>query len=423
MDTTIINNIFRPVYGMLVQGVARLTPEWEQLQKLTNFEQLSPRSVNWPVELTLGGGAAFTSEGGSTARATSSSPVEAQDTWTHLTGRFEASYDAMDAENNSKFARQQIVKQLKYQAKDKLRAFKRAVAVNFYGHNTGHLFLAEGTASNPSGTQTKVRLKDLYGETGLTFDRIRDYITVDQDFVNVHSGTTSTIRGGGVVVAIDEASLDITLDSSSDFSGAVTAGDAIIMANQVKPGSADDQDLWMNGLLDITRATTLHNISSSAQPDWVAGVDESSYGQVLSGQDLYQWFNQLSERSDHAVEWAYTTIEVIAQAGGPELDQRRYGADSDTLNLGFKEINSMGVKLEARQYVPTAFLFIGSNSALRKLSPDEGGPKDLVESGDRMGSFQQYENTLGFYKDQVFRGQLTAVSRLGVGVVSGITDS
>lgn len=424
MDIEVINNIFRPVYGALQRGLALLTPEWRNLQQLKNFEQLSPRSINWPVELTLGGGIAFTEDGGSTARATSNEPVEAQDTWKHLVGRFEASYDALDMENNSKFARSHIVKQVKYQANDKLRSFRRAIATSFYGHNTGHLFLAEGTASNPSGTQTKVRVKDLYGETGLAVPtRIREYVTVNKDYLNVHSGTTSTVRGGGKIVAIDEANDDITLATSSDISGAVTAGDAIVPWNQVKAGSADDQDRWINGLLDLTRGTTVHNISTSAQPDWVAGVDESSYGAVLNGTDLYSWFKTIEERSDYSVEWVYTEIGVLAQAGGADLDQRRYGSDDQTMNLGFKDIVSMGVRMESRPYVPDGYAFLGSNSALKKLSPNERGVDDVVDSGDKMESFQQYQDTLGFYKDQIFRAQLTVVSRLGLGVVSGITRS
>lgn len=421
MDITIINEIWRPVYGKLVRGLALLTPEWSRLKQLSNFSQLSPRAINWPVELVHGGGIAYTTDGGSTARAQSNEPVEATDTWRHMVGRFEVSFDAMEGENASRFTRQQIEKQVRYQAADKLRSFKRAVAINFYGHDTGHLFLAEGTASNPSGTQTKVRLKDLYGETGVTFDQIRRYLTVNKDYVNVHAGTASTVRGGGKLIAIDEANRDITLATASDISGAVTAGDAIVLNNQVQSGAADDQDLWMHGLLDLTRAASVHGIATANQPDWRAAVNETAHGN-LSGSDLYMWFEEIEQNSDHAPQWAYTTTAVIAAAGGPELDQRRYGADDDTMRLGFKKLNVMGVMAEGRPYTPSGFLFMGSNSALRKLSPDED-VRDVIDMGDKAGSFKQYENQLGFYKDQVFRAQLTVVSRLGLGVASGVTEA
>lgn len=422
MDTTVINTVWRPVYGMLVKGLALLTPEWENLMALENFKKLSPRAIYWPVELTHGGGIAYSSDGGSTARASSNAPVEATDTWKHMVSRFEVGYDSLDAENDSKFTEQQIEKQVRWQAGDKLRSFRRAVAINFYGHNTGHIFLAEGTASSPSGTLTKVRVKDLYGETGLAIPaRIRDYITVDKDYVNVHAGTAATVRDGGVVTAIDETNNDITISTSADISGAVTAGDAIVLNNQVLSGSVDDQDLWFNGMLDLARATTLHGIATSSQPDWVAGVDESSYGSALNGTDAYKWFETISQRSDHPVKFGYTTIGAIAAGGGTQLDQVRYSADADTMSLGFSKLTLMGVTLEGRPYVPAGYLFMGSPSALRKLSPDES-PKDVVDTGEKAGSFQQYTNRLGFYKDQVFRAQLTVVSRLGLGVVSGITE-
>jgi len=422
MDITTINTIWRPVYGKLAKALALLTPEWANLKQLEGWSKLSPRSINWPVELVHGGGIAYTSDGGSTARATSNEPVEATDSWKHMVGRFEVSYDIMDAESDGKFAAQQIEKQVRYQAKDKLRAFRRAVAVNFYGHSTGHLFLAEGTASAVATTSTKFRVKDLYGESGLAVPtRLRDYITNNKDYLAVHSGTSSTVRGYGKVIAIDETNNDITIETAASIDGAVSAGDAVVAFNQILSGSVDDQDLWFNGMLDIMRSTTLHNLSGVTYLDWVAGVNETSYGKAISGTDAYKWFETISQRSDYPVQWGYTTIGAIAAGGGTQLDQKRYGADADTLKLGFSKLDMMGVILEGRPYVPAGYMFMGNNSALRKMSPDED-LMNVVDGGEKAGSFQQYENTLGFYKDQIFRAQITCVSRLACGIVSGITE-
>jgi hypothetical protein len=60
-----------------------------------------------------------------------------------------------------------------------------------------------------------VRVKDLYGESGLAVPaRIRDYITANKDYANIHSGTTSTVRDGGLVSAIDETNNDITIQTA-----------------------------------------------------------------------------------------------------------------------------------------------------------------------------------------------------------------
>jgi len=423
MDLTTINNIWRPVHGELVRALALLTPEWEDLQRLQNFTQKSLRSINWPVELVHGGGIAYTEDGGSTARATSNEPPEATDTWKHMVGRFEVGFDALDAENGSGgFSSAQIEPQVRYQAGDKLRSFRRTVASSFYGHNTGILFLATGTASNPSGSQTALVVDSLYGEAGVTFDLIRDYMTKDKDFVVVHEGETAAERGEGLLVAIDESNNEITLDSDTAFNAAVADGDAVVLKNQVLAGAASDLDRAINGMLDLTRATTLHGISETNFPDWSAGVDVTGYGQALAGKDLFKWMKDVEQRSDRPVQFAYTTVGVVTEGGGAQLDQRRYDATTDTMRLGFQNVVTQGVELEPRPYVPNGFLFLGSEGSLKKLSPDEE-PQNVVDQGEKAGSFQQYQDRLGFFKDQVFRAQLTAVSRLGLGVVDGITEA
>lgn len=421
MDLTVINEVWRPVYGELVQGLRLLTPEWENLKRLTNFSQLSPRAINWPVDLRFGGGIAATSDGGSLARAVSNSPVEATDTWKHFVGRFEIGYDELVDEGDSQFTRQEIEKQVRYQAADKLKAFRRAVAMMFYGHNDGVLF---HVATVDDGAD-QITVDNFYGVTGLAVpSRIRDYITPNMDYIAIHDATSEAEHVRAQVTGITESSDTLQLASGTDLSS-VADGDFVVLANQVVTGDNDtDLDGWMNGLLSLTRDTTLHGISSNDQPDWVAGVDESGYGSALSGSDLYEFFETIEQRSDHPPEWVYTTVGVIAAAGGAELDQRRYGSDEDTMRLGFKNLNVMGVQAQGRPYVPSGHAFIGSNSALRKLSPDEGSPEpqNVVENGEKAGSFQQYTDRLGFYKDQVFRAQLTAVSRLGLGVVDGVTE-
>ena len=424
MDITIINNIWKPVYGELVKGMQQLTPEWANLKQLRNFQQLSPRSINWPVELVQGGGIAFSSDGGSTARASSNEPPEATDSWTHLVGRFEVGFDALADEKLSSTA---IEKQVSYQAADKLRSFQRAVAIGFYGYPDAILFHATGAnISNPSGTVTRFGIDSLYGDAGALASnlRIRDYLTIDKDYVNVHNAETTSLRNAtpALVDAISEANDTIDVDSGTYFGASISANDAVVLANQILSGSADDLNLGLNGLLHLTRATTVHNISSATYPDWDATVDQSAYGSALGGADLYQWFEEIEQRSGMAPEWAYTTVRAIAAAGGAELDQRRYGSDDDTMRLGFKNLNVMGVQTQGRPYCPPGHLFIGSSAAVRKIAPDED-VRDVVEMGDRAGGFQQYQDRLGFYKDQVMRSQIAAVSRAGLGVVSGITEN
>jgi hypothetical protein len=424
MNTTIIDNIWRPVYGKLVKGLRLLTPEWAGLKQLKGFTQLSPRSINWPIELVHGGGMAFSSDGGSTARASSNAPPEATDDWTHLVGRFEIGFDELV---DGKMGASAIEKQVRYQAADKLRSFQRAVAMGFYGYPDAILFHATGNSvSNPAGTQTAFEIDSIYGDAGALAShfRIRDYLTDEKDYVNVKAAETAVSRNAtpAQVKAIAESTDIITVDSGTYFGASVAANDAVVLANQILSGSADDLNLGLNGLLHLTRGTTVHGLASATYADWVAGVNVSSYGSALGGADLYEWFETIEQRSGHPVKWGYTTVKAIAAAGGAELDQRRYGADEDTMRLGFKKLNVMGVQVEGRPYVPPGFLFLGSPTAMMKIAPDED-VRDVVEMGNRAGGFQQYQDRLGFYKDQIIRAQMGVVSRLGLGVVSGVTEN
>lgn len=429
MDLTTINTIWRPVYGSLQKGIRLLLPEWQNLKKVTNFRQLSPRAINWPVELVNGGGIVFTQDGGSTAKATSNEPPEATDSWIHMAGRFEIGYDALTM-TDGKVRQQMIEKQLGYQAADKLRSLRRAVAVGFYGFPDATLFLAEGTVSNPSGTITRVRVKDLYGVTGLVPSALRDYMTVGKDVVSVHDGATTTIAGSGNLVAINESTLDIDLDGIDAYFGVtpgVSAGDPIVLHNHAlsatAPGGASeasDYNLGLNGLLHLMTSTTVHNISSANYPDWDVGYSNATTTDLL-GTLLYKAFEEIEQASDHRPQWVWTTTGAIAKGGGNELDQRRYGADEDTMRLGFRKLNIMGVIAEGRPYCPSGYAFIGSNTALNRIAPDED-VKDLISSGDRSGGFKQYENTLGFYKDIVFRTQLAVRSRKGLGYFSDVNE-
>ena len=221
----------------------------------------------------------------------------------------------------------------------------------------------------------------------------------------------------------------VEVDSGTYFGAGIAAGDEIVLHNHVlssvAPGGASeagDFNLGMNGLLHMMTATTVHNISSGNYPDWDVGYEDTNLAAALSGAKLYRAFEDIEQASDHRPQWVWTTTGVIAAAGGSELDQRRYTSDDDTMRLGFRKLNVMGVQAEGRPYCPAGHAFIGSNTALRRIAPDED-IKDLVTGGDRADGFKQYENTLGFYKDLVLRTQLAVVSRKGLGYFAGVTET
>lgn len=410
MDTVLIDEVWRPYYGKLVKGFQVLTPEWKFLKRLENFDQLSPRQIVWPVDLITGGGIAMTYDAGPTARATSNAPVEATDTWKHMTGRFEVSYDVLTMNNSSKVARQQIVKQLRYQVRDKLMSFKKRMSYGFYGHNDGVLFLVNSAAGAPSYT-----VKDRYGETGLATDV--SWLTPGKDYVAVYEpGVGLRTNGIQKVTAVNRTTQTITLAAGP--TGAAT-GDQIVLANHID-GTTHDLNRGMNGMLDLTSAASLHNITTAAQPDWSAAID-TALSAALSGSKLYTAFETCEKESGYRPDFAWTTIGAIASAGGSQLDQRRYSDKEDTMRLGFRKLNVMGVQTEGMLFCPPGHFFAGSSKALKKLSPDED--VKVVATGGPQGGFVYYGDTLGYFKDQVFRVQLTCKSRKSLIHWTAVTEA
>lgn len=419
MDTTVITNIWRPLYDELVVGFRLLTPEWSKLKRLKNFRQMSLRSINWPVDLFYGGGIAITYDGGSTARAQSNSPVEATDSWLHMAGRFEVSYDAFTMNNDAKVTRQQIKKQLSYQVRDKLRAFQKRMSVMFYGKNDNVLCLVAGAEA----AQTVIELDDLYGVTGLTFTA-SDLFRAGKDYVAfLDTSNSDAIIDICKVTAVDDSTTAITVTPAVTLAD----GDKVVLANHLSNATADtDHDgtaggntVGFNGLLSLATDTTVHNISGTTYPEWTASTN-ASLGAALSGAKLYKAFELAEKESGYRPDVALTTIGAIAAGGGSELDQRRYMAKDDTMRLGFKTLNVMGVPVEGMLFCPAGNFFAYSSRALRKLAPDEdvktvktGGPND----------FEFYGSQLGYYKDHVFRAQLTAISRKAIVRYYGVTES
>lgn len=403
MDTTVITNIWRPLYDELVTGFQLLTPEWEKLKMLKNFKQMSLRSINWPVDLTYGGGIIMTSDGGSTARASSNTPVEASDSWCHFAGRFEVSYDAFTMNNDARVTKQQITKQLSYQVRDKLRAFQKRMSVAFYGKNTNVIALVAGAEA----AQTVIELDDLYGVSGMAvvpsqlFTPGKDYVA----FLDL--GGADAILDIVLVTAVDDGTAAITVASAVT----VADGDKVVLANHLSNVGGDTESDFdatgFNGLLSLVEDTTVHNIAEGTYPDWSPSLD-ASLSAALSGSVLYKAFQLSQKESGYRPDTALTTIGAIAAGGGSELDQRRYGASDDTMRLGFENLKVMGVPVEGMLFCPAGNFFAYSSSALRKLSPDEE-VKDVATGGPQ--DFVFYGNQFGYYKDEVFRAQITAISR------------
>ena len=411
METKIINELWRKVYGKLQDGFKVLTPEWSKLQALKRFTPLSEREVSWPVKLRFGGGTALTGDGGSPARAMGNRPAEATEQWSWLARRYQLSLGLVKAQGNAQLRNAQIFDQMKFQGQDALESFRKSVSVLFYGFQDGIQALINSAAGAPTYT-----LKDRYGRTGLFVDT--SVFTPGNDYVAVvDPAATTSERGRQKISSVNSATPSITLAAS--VSGAA-ANDYIVFANQLDTtAGVHDIDKSFPGLLEHIHATTLHGITEAAQPEWVPSLRRDKASAALTEAELFEVFTLAERRSPFSINYALSTPQVIAQAGGAQLDKIRYDADPGTIYLGFKNLVTMGVTVMIGTYTPKGYFIADSTDSLMKFSPDE--EPFAVEEG---GSDRHYYGTvLGYFVDLVYRVGLVRLSRASLVALYNVKDS
>jgi hypothetical protein len=421
MDTTVINNVWRPLYGELEQAFKLLTPEWALLKRLKGWKQLSERSVNWPVDVKFGGGVHASGDGLSPARALSKTPEEATETWAWFTRRFEVSMAVMTARMDGKMRRQKIKEQLTYQAMDAFDGYRKRLAIAFYGFQDNVLCEIDSAAGAPTYT-----LKDRYGRTALPVTT--DVFTPGVDYVAIIDPGGPTERGRDQVTAVNAATPSITLAASV---AAAATNDLVVFGNALDTtAGVNDLDAGFPGLLEHAHTTLLHGIDGATFPEWMPSSVTDKSAAALDEGELYQAFVSSNRRSPYKIDLAISTPGVIAAAGGAQLDKRRYSANPGQVYLGFQDLITMGVTVMIGEFCPSGYFFADSTDSMRRFSPDDN-PFSVGVSGNTPtfdGSVTSTEfiyggTYLGFYADSVFRAGITRRSRRSQVVFYDVLES
>lgn len=406
-----ITELWRPVHGRLVKGIELVTDEFALLSRLMDYTPLSPRQMKHPVDLEYGGGLAYTVDGGTVAHAVNNAPVEATLTYAWLTKRFDVTVGQMDAKTNAKFREARITEQLAYQGKMAVRTFHRGLSVGFYSGLNNVFAKVNDVVSAPT-----YGLKDHFGLAGVVppvayFVKNKDTVT----FIDPGTGLPRANRAK--VTATDPGASPPTFT----LAASITAGainDLVVLANQ-GDNTGTDYNLGFEGMLDHLAATTLFGISSTVQPAWKPAVYNTNLGAALSGTELYKAFALAEQLSGYTPNFAFTTIGVVAAAGGAQLDQRRYGSDEDTMRIGFKNITTMGVTPKTSPWIPAKTFIADSTKSLMKLAPDSD-----IKSVEEAGSpWRAYDSRLGFFTDDWFRLGLPRKSRASLIGYLNVTEA
>jgi hypothetical protein len=404
---------------MLRQGFQLLTPEWQKLKKLEDWDQLSEREVKWPVDLRFGGGMHFPANGGGKpARALSKSPEEATETWSWMARRFHFDLDVLTAVRSGKMTRQQIKKQVAYQTKDALDAYRKQIAISFYGFEDNVLAKVASIAGAPTYT-----LKDRYGRTGVGVP-VDVLFTPEVDFVALINPADDTERGRDQVVSIDPASDAITL-------AGVIANDAnddlVVFANSLDTTAGENNlDRGFPGLLAHAFSTSLHGIDGSVHSEWNPGAVIDKNQAALDESDFYVAFQTANRRSPFTVDYTLTTSGVIGASGGPQLAKRRYMDGGDgTVSLGFDKLKTKGIVAQESEFCPEGHFFADSSDSLMKFSPDDAPWSISADGkvGEAGNEFIYYQTDMGVFCDTFFRAGLVRKARRSLVVFHDILEA
>lgn len=284
---TTLQKAWKKVQAPLVKAFRSRNEVWKWLKDAPPYTSIdySAREMLIPLHISKQGGAAHIDEFGYQANPYTNAPQEITVNWTILSQRFAASLTAKRLDKQQKGRRGQIVRQFKYQAMQAMDSVSNRVTQTAFGYSTA-VVCKVASASNVSGNQWDLTLKDAYGEANLDdaaflagFFAVKDRICLER------SGSLVSNSIPGVVNTVTESTGVIRVT----FPGSLTptANDVIKFANNALDGISaytladhTDDDLWPVGMMDALKSTTVHGLASTTEENWAAGYANSSGGRL-----------------------------------------------------------------------------------------------------------------------------------------------
>jgi hypothetical protein len=323
-----VNKVWRKIQGAIAPGMNFLVEEFEQVDQLTDDEDVpySAREVTRPIDITEGAGASSIQEGGYLARPSSSNMQEITISILQLDGRFNATGLSQYGDKPEA----QLERQLKFQGADKLRTMARTFGDYFYGTSNG--YLAQVNAAQTGATLTHT-LTNGFGQSSITDPayladkfRVGDYIALIRSAALVASSI-------GNVTGVDTVNGAITVV----YPGTVTCAslDFVVKANSMENTTIAGTDYGAGfvGMSDILTATSVHSLSNSGLPRWAPSVADTAAG---------RYTGSLLHKDDDA-------IKNYGSSDGAKLVYIAQGVNRDVINLergGYRVTDSMGMEID-----------------------------------------------------------------------------
>jgi hypothetical protein len=246
------------------------------------------------LDLNEGGRVATIPEGGYKARPASPNAALGTFDWQQFSTGFVISELAKWADEGS---RNQLEKQMKWQAKKSVQALGRHIADYVHGAATGVLAITDSDLSGGTDTLT---LKDAYGDTSIDdaaylanlFREESSSALADGDWVAAVNGSSLVTSAIGYVTdrSTSAGTIDVTWNGSASDS---TNGLKIVKANSMENTTIAGTDFGRGlvGFRDVLKSTALHGLTHD---NWAVAFSDTNGGR-FTGVRLRKGFDAIED--------------------------------------------------------------------------------------------------------------------------------
>lgn len=389
-------------------------PGWLRSYPKENVKY-SPNETRIPLVITKPFGVAMIPDGGNEAVPNSNTPTSGTVSVVQMNARF--SYTGLAEALDQRSRAAMIEQQTAWQAMQKGIAIGRTIAFQTYGQSTGTVAVVSVTGS-ASATQV-VALKNAYGSTlvpGGTVAQntyLSSLFTVGEHVALIRSA--AIVEFGNVTASPSASSgvgfVDITFNSSIT----PTANDNIVFANAITDSTITGTDVnrWPIGFIEALTASSVHGVTTSAQPLWVAGSAQTAI-QRLSFQVKEKMMNDIFNASGMTMDRMIVSDGVRRDAIAGERGARRY--DSAEMDL---EGDLKGFQYMHSEISPPGLAIGWYSQAYSKLDLTDQPEDEMSKGGFKFDKVQDRSATQGGF--DYFYAKVVS-SRAGMGYASNLNE-
>lgn len=415
----LLNQAFKKTQSGMMTALQAVTPELKMLRK-TPMSQIIPSGLEMRIILDVlwsKTGAKIT-DGGNENTTDVPPPQYGTVAFTTFNSRFVLTGLGRLFDKYGKSG--EVIQLNMYSARKCLEGMGRKIGMETYGFSTGTVALIDGVSTGTTGVV--INLKQGFGSSlvassnALATTKQKKYLAQlfrGFDSVGILRSGSLITNGQGAITATSDTNGTIT----ATFPGSITTvdGDALVFFNTVNgiTEASTEQNLWVNGMLDVTQSASLHGLATSTAANWASYTDSSGgYYSFLKHRAGEQYINNYGGAEPDTLLIANGALNAATSA---ERASRIYPGTSMFDLDG--NLSKKGVTINTTVLVPPGCAFLYDSETytrgeLGDLPSDEGSP-DLFEF-DKLPNVSQWAASLlyAYYRADTNRAAMAAFTGL-----------